>query len=318
LYYGTALPLPFYIKTHGISVQSQAHLAIFAPEKTKNALQAAFFGLPFVYVAAHDRTRWTPALLASGFSLGGYHYFATVETMGHHSRFYLPALVPIWIAAALAYPTFLRERRIAVACLLWVGYLVVFYWLAKIDAARRIDIVLDPARYYPYLAGCAVMLFAPSALPWIPALLLAAVFAVAAFRDYPLGKPRIRDDETILLKQIAPRRVFRGLARLRERVPVRALFHTDMGAPGLLFPDARVVDLDGLLNEAITLRGVRFETLCREDRPEAIFVPNEAYPELRREVLESECLRKYRPVDDDPSSPLRVREDMHHLYATTP
>lgn len=314
LYYGTALPLPFYIKTHGFSVQTQARLANFAPEKTKNALQAAFFTLPFVYVAAHHRTRRPLALLAAGFSLAGYHYFATVETMGHHSRFYLPALVPIWIAAALAYPAYLRKRRITVTYALSLGYVLVFYWLAKVDAARRIDIMLDPARYYPYLAGCAVMLFAPNALPWVPALLLAVVFAVAAIRDYPLGSPRLEDDETILLRQIAPRRVFRGLARLRERVPVRALFHTDMGAPGLLFPDARVVDLDGLLNEAITLHGARFETLCRDDRPEAIFVPNEDYAELRRQVLESECFRNYRPVDDNPSSQLRVREDMRERY----
>jgi hypothetical protein len=74
------------------------------------------------------------------------------------------------------------------------------------------------------------------------------------------------------------------------------------------------VDLDGLLNEAITLHGARFATLCERDRPEAIFVPNESYPELRREVLESDCLRHYRPVDADPSSPLRVREDLLARY----
>jgi hypothetical protein len=52
---------------------------------------------------------------------------------------------------------------------------------------------------------------------------------------------------------------------------VRALFHTDMGAPGMLFTDARVGDLDGLLNEAITLRGARFEDLCAH----VVWAPND-------------------------------------------
>jgi hypothetical protein len=313
-YYGTALPLPFYIKTRGFSVQTAAHLAIFAPEKTKNALQAAFFALPFVYVALHERTRRSCALLASGAALAGYHYLATVETMGHLSRFYLPALVPIWIAAALAYPSFLRGRRLGLTLGLLALYLALYVALARLDSARRIDIMLPHVHFYPYLVTCCVMLLAPRGPPLRAALLLGATLWLSGAWMYPPRRPRLEGDRAILLRQIAPRRVFRGLPRLRERIDVHALFHTDMGAPGVLFPEARVVDLDGLLNEAVTLHGARFATLCERDRPEAILVPNESYPELRREVLESDCLRHYRPVDADPSSPLRVREDLLARY----
>ena len=313
-YYGTALPLPFYIKTHGISAQTASHLAIFAPEKTKNALQAGFLTLPFFYVALHARSRRTLALLASGLALAGYHYVATIETMGHHSRFYLPALVPIWIAAALAYPAYLARRWLPATIAALFGYALAAYVLTKLDAAHRIDLMLDHTRYLPYLAGCACMLLAPRAKTWIAAALVGASFWAAAIFDYEFHGLRIEPDREILLHQIAPRRVFRGLARLRARVPVHVLFHTDMGAPGVLFPDARVVDLDGLLNAEITLHGARFEDLCTRDRPEAIFLPNETYRELRHTVLTSRCFQNYRTVDDDPSSPLRVRADLRAQY----
>jgi hypothetical protein len=315
LYYGTALPLPFYIKTQGISVQSASHLAVFANEKTKNALQAVVFGLPFVFVALHERTRVNLSLLASGFALAAYHYVATIETMGHLSRFYVPALVPVWLAAMRAYPVFLQRRRLAWVFVGIAFYVAMFAWLARLDARHRIDLVLDPSWFYPYVAACGVMLAWPVERAWIGAAAIAVSLCAAAAIAYPPRRPKLEDDLTILLRQIAPRRTFRGLGRLYERVPgAHAIFHTDMGAPGVLFPDARVVDLDGLLSKAITLDGARFETLCQADEPEAIFVPNETYPELRREVLESSCLRGYRAVDDDPTSPLRIREDLREQY----
>jgi hypothetical protein len=277
-------------------------------------VQALFFALPFVAIALHERTRVTVALLASGFALATYHYLATVETMGHLSRFYVPALVPIWLAAARAYPSFLRTRRLAFVLVGFSLYVAAFIWLARVDARHRIDIVLAPQLFYPYVAACGVMLAWPNARPWFGAVLIGASLWAAAATAYPPRWPVLEDDQRILLRQIAPRRTFRGLARLHERVPVRALFHTDMGAPGLLFPEARVVDLDGLLNEAITLHGARFEALCQADRPEAIFLPNESYPELRREVGQSACLRDYRTVDDDPTSPLRIRADLREQY----
>lgn len=315
VYYGSALPLPFYVKTHGLSVQTASHLAVFASEKTKNVAQATFFALPFVFVALHDRTRATFALLVSGLALGVYHYFATVETMGHLSRFYVPALVPVWLAAARAYPTFLQKRQLAWIFVAVSFYVAAFAWLARLGGLHRIDILLNPTWFYPHIAACAFMLAWPSARPWIGAVLIATSLCVAAGVMYPPRRLKVEDDDTVLLQQIAARQTFRGLTRLRERVPAaHAIFHTDVGAPGLLFPEARVVDLDGSLNEAITLRGARFETLCQADKPEAIFVPNETYPELRQEVLESACLRGYRRVDEDSSSPLRIRADLRDEY----
>jgi hypothetical protein len=82
----------------------------------------------------------------------------------------------------------------------------------------------------------------------------------------------------------------------------------------VLLPEARVVDLDGLLNEDITLRGASFEQLCEADRPDAVFVPNATYPELRQEVLSSHCLEGYRAVTPMNPSPLFIRQDRVEDY----
>jgi hypothetical protein len=185
-----------------------------------------------------------------------------------------------------------------------------FAWLRSIDQRYQIAIML-PVRYFlPFLLACAVVLLAPPLRPTVHAALVGSILFGSAVLNYRAGAVRFDDDETILLRQIAPRRTFRGLAELRERVVVNTIYHTDMGAPGVLFPEARVVDLDGLLNEDITLRHVPFEELCRADLPDAIFIPNEGYPRLRAEVLHSVCLRAYRAVNKPRRWALFLREDV--------
>jgi hypothetical protein len=311
-YYGTALPLPFYVKTQALGLQPNLDPAQFAAEKVKNAIQAAFLAAPFVYIALHRRTRLILTLLASGMTFAGYHYFATTETMGHLSRFYVPAIAPLLIAAVLAYPSFRERQRTVVGLLAVAAYLLLFVWLWTIDQRYRVAIML-PVRYFvPFLLACAALLIAPPLRPAVHAALVGAILCAGAIWNYPARAAQFRpqDDETILLRQIAPRRTFRGLRELRERVPVKTLYHTDMGAPGLLFPEARVVDLDGLLNEDITLRHTPFEQLCSTDRPEAIFIPNEGYPRLRAEVLNSRCIRAYKPANKRRAWALFLRKDV--------
>jgi len=103
---------------------------------------------------------------------------------------------------------------------------------------------------------------------------------------------------------------FRELERVRSTLNPRVLFHTDMGAPGVLFPDARVVDIDGLLNPDILLRHTSVEQLCRREHPDVFYVPNHTYPALRAELLGGECIKAYtRVVPDDGYTALHVRTD---------
>src|SRR5206468_7387916 len=77
-------------------------------------------------------------LVASAGALALYHALMTNEVMGYHARFYAPALLPLGLAAALAWPDFrARERR-------WATVLfVLFHALATIVLhADRKSVVL--------------------------------------------------------------------------------------------------------------------------------------------------------------------------------
>jgi hypothetical protein len=314
LYYGTPLPLPFYIKTHGISVQTTAHIQIFALEKSKNAISAAFFALPFLFVAAHARSRFVALLVAAALLFSGYHYFTTIETMGYLSRFYLPGLVPVFAAAGIAYGDYLVRRRWLVTAVAYAAWLGAFFWLKRMDESMAIPHMLARSLDVPVLAATGLLLLSPRRLQACASIAIGLCLLIGTALTYPLPTLAVQDDESILLAQIRPRAVFRGLEQLRRTLAPKVVFHTDMGAPGVLLPEARVVDLDGLLNEDITLRGVSFEALCEADRPEAIFAPNQTYPELRAEVLSSECLENYRAVTPLNASPLHIRKDLVEKY----
>lgn len=312
--YGTALPLPFYVKTHGLNVQESAHVALFAREKSKNALQFAFWCLPFVFVALHHRVPEVLLLLVGAAVFSGYHYVSTIETMAHYSRFYVPALVPVLAAAVLAWPSFVRSRRAwssAVFCVLFVAS---FALLLVVDADRRIDIFLpNAARLVGPVVAAIVLALLVS--PRFASVAVSALLVVGIVVNYRLPSPlSFDDDETILLRQIRPRSVFRGIEQLRRLEPA-VVFHTDMGAPGVLFPRARVVDINGLLNRELSLEGVRFEALCQRENPDAIYAPNRTYPAFRAEVLSSECLKNYTAVTDlEVGSPLHIRNDLLERY----
>ena len=311
-YYGSALPLPFYVKVRGLSVQDADHLAIFAPEKLENLSRFAFCAAPLVFIALHARSREVGLWLSAAAVFTAYHALFTIETMGQLSRFYLPALVPLVAAAAQAYPAYLQRRRLPASALFAVACLVVFFGVL---GRRGLELGLPREAYAPALVVLALLLVVPPravrAAFW-PALL---VLVAGAFRVYPVETLDFADDERILLDQIRRRMAFREIERVRERLHPRVLFHTDMGAPGVLFPEARVVDIDGLLNPAIALRHMSVEELCRRERPDVFYVPNAAYPSLRAAILGGRCIQDYRRVVPlDRFTTLHVRSDLLPLY----
>lgn len=313
LAYGTALPLPFYVKTHGLNVQEAAHVAQFAKEKSKNALQFWFWCLPFVFVALHHRVREVWLLLASAAVFSAYHYVATIETMAHNSRFYAPALVPVLAASVMAWPRFMQTRRWWRTSVFVVLYVAAFVALLHVDRERRVDIYLPNllSLLVPVFAAAFLMLLAP---PRAAALVASLLLVAGVIYNFELPRPLVLDDdETILLREIRPRRVFRQLEQVRKLEP-KVVFHTDMGAPGVLLPNTKVVDINGLLNTEMSLHGVRFQELCARENPEAIYAPNATYPAFREEVLTSECMKNYTVVTPMDGSPLHIRNDVLARY----
>jgi len=233
----------------------------------------------------------------------------TIEEMGHHSRFYFPALVPVLAAAVFAWPEFVRTRRWWRTLLFAVAYAVATCLLLGIDRELRIAIFLPElgAGLVPVLAALFVVLLAP---PRVAAVAATLILVAGVCLNFRLPEHlAFEDDETILLRQIRPRLVFRNLEQVRKLEPA-VVFHTDMGAPGVLLPNTRVVDINGLLNREMALLGVRFQAICARENPEAIYAPNKTYPAYRDEVLSSECLKNYTAVTPLDGSPLFIRNDL--------
>jgi hypothetical protein len=313
-YYGTALPLPFYVKTLGLNAQDPSYVAYFAIEKAKNVVQIAFVAMPLMYVAVHDRCRVVVILLGAGLMFGMYHYFATIETMGYYSRFYLPGFIAVIAAAAVAYRRYQQRRRLWLTALLYACYVGAFIWLKHVDNTHPISNKLLAAMYVPSLVATGVLLLAPARWVAASAVAIGCCLCIGTAINFPIDSPRLETDEAILLHQIRPRTVFRGIEQLRERLHPTVVYHTDMGAPGILFPEAKVVDLDGLLNEDVTLRGARFEALCEADQPEAIYFPKGGYVQLRAEMLASRCFQNYSPVTPADGARLHIRKDLLGRY----
>jgi hypothetical protein len=313
-YYGTALPLPFYLKTHGWSAQDPGYVAPFAAEKLKNLTQIVFLAAPLVFVALHERSRAVWLLLAAGLSFFAYHGFATIETMGYYSRFYLPGLVPLMAAAQLGYASFLRRRRWGWVVALYAGYVLAFILLKYVDNTHTVAIKVRAHLYLPALVALGLVLLCPLRWQRWGVLAVGACLCLGTALTFPMSWPRLETDEVILLRQASPRTAFPGIERLRAALAPKVIYHTDMGAPGLLFPEAKVVDLDGLLNEAVTLRGARFDELCRADRPEAIYYPKPNYARLRAEMSTSPCFQDYRAVTPQGVARLYVRSDLVAMF----
>lgn len=317
LYYGTALPLSFYVKSTVATVHSAEHIAIYADEKVKNALQFLYFAAPFLFIVVAGRSRIGLTLLASAAAFCLYHVFFTVETMGHYSRFYMPAVAPIVAAAIVSWDGF-RSRTPAwlmvAATALWAGS---YALLKPIDQGSRVAIYVAPAFEIPFVAAMALLLLPLRRVERQLAALAVAVVMAGTLYNYRVRRLDAMDDTAILVKQIAPRKVFLGIVPLTHLQPGH-VYHTDMGAPGMLFPDAVVTDLDGLLNEELTIERRSFEEICQRDRPEAIFLPNVAYRALREEVRSSRCFKDYRRVLARDNSPLHVRKDLVERFEAVP
>lgn len=314
LYYGTALPLSFYVKSYLTTTHAPEYLQLFWREKVKNLAQFCYYFAPFYLVALTGRTRAGLALLAGASALCAYHALFTVEVMGHHSRFYIPA-VPLIVAAAVCSWRQFRDRApryLPIACCaLW---LLAYPFLKRLDHQSGVYLYIHPALELPYLAAMALLLWPGKRLPNTISAGALVGMTIGIVAAYPVTSLAFSSDESILLAQIAPRRTFRGLRELMLMKPAH-VYHTDMGAPGVLLPESELTDLDGLLSEEIAIEHKSFAELCERDRPDAIFMPLAAvYPALHADMLASRCLRDYQAASRSARSRLMIRADRYAAY----
>jgi hypothetical protein len=96
------------------------------------------------------------------------------------------------------------------------------------------------------------------------------------------------------------------------------LTHSEIGLPGVLFMESKIIDFTGLANPKVVNGTFDFETTCESERPEFIYRPHYTHKALNETLDQSPCLSAgYTRVKlpRRSSCPLHVRNDLlaHYL-----
>ena len=315
LYFGTPVPLAFYLKSRALTSYTTDFVELSLQLKRRNLIGLLVMAAPLLYVAGHGRGAWSWSLLGSFALFTGYHWISTIEVMGWYARFYAPGLVPLAMAAMAAAPRFRERSR------LWVSLLFCAVYAAGILLAYDHRLVFDAkdgaiARaplplYVGYALGWAILLVGARLHTGAAAALIAVPLAVGAVRGLPPMSVRLPTDEVLIARYMDGITTVRGLRTMRACIPQPLrMYHTEIGVPGVWFAGSTITDMAGLMDRDIALHGMDFDARCLRDRPEVVFLPHRNYEELRRRIAAGTCLRGYTKVVRESSSPLHVRNDL--------
>lgn len=297
--YGSALPLSFYLKSGLSDVYDAAFLAKSQTAGRRHLLFFALSAAPLVYLGRSARRWLVPALV-----FVAYHAVSTVDVMGLHGRFYAPCLPWLVWAAVQARPP-APPRTLRVASGVWAAAVAVVVALELVPAGKGWPIGQVP---WPVYTGFVAAVLAGA---WAPGrrLVLPALAVSVLLRP---GSPGLASDVVYAERLAGMVTSWRGLAAVRECLPADiGVFHSEIGVPGVLLPDAHITDLGGLM----TPGPLDAEALCLDRRPDALFLPHRNYAALNAQLREGRCLAEgYVQVVERGSSPLFVRRDRLEAY----
>ena len=315
LYFGTPFPLAFYLKSRALTVYTAEFVRLDHVYKVRNLFGLLVMAAPLVYAAAHGRSAWTVAGLASFALFSVYHYFSTIEVMGSYARFYLPGLVPLALAAIEAAPRLRERSRLPVTvlfCALYaLGVLYLYRHRLIYDHKNQLISRVAGDLYVGYALAATVLLIGARLRAGLAAALAGVPILIAAVTGLASPAPRLHSDRDLLDRHIERPTTLRGIRAVEACIPQPLhLYHTEIGVPGVLFPDSTVTDMAGLMDIDIALHGMDFDARCTRDRPEVIFLPHRNYRSLRDQIARGSCIRDYQRVVRDSSSPLYIRKDL--------
>lgn len=340
-YYGQALPLSFFMKTVALDNYAPEVVAMGRTVKLAHAGAAMAFAAPVLVWLALARRPSSPELqlangeraLRAGAMLGAalvaaYHLALTNEIMGYRARFYVPALVALAVAvpwstahtrpqAEGVAPRVAGRPRVAlvVALGLLAGSVALAYARGWIPGSKGDIQQTIPAVHYAVAGvGAVLLLLAPRPV-WTARWVALAVVAATAW-SWPVRALTIIDDHTALDRARRRASSLRGLEDVRRcLLPTITAYHSEMGVPGLWLPDARWVDVAGILSPEFSVEDRSFQAVCARDTPEVIFLPHKNYRALNAQIRTSECFANYVRMIDRSSAALHVRRDLAAHFA---
>lgn len=328
-YYGTFLPLSFFLKFSPLSIYDADYTGMGLTSKLQNVAQTLLLILPLAPVIALRRDRVSLALCAAGAVFIAFHGLTTFEIAAYHARFYEPAL-PFFFAAALrGVPELTTRTRQASVCVFGVFAALVLrvaYTRGWIENAGGYgpDIV-TPVEYARYLVGvpALALVLAAQTGSWmrlgrhLPIALAGGMAAWATVSTLP-SSWGIVSDEVSNTNTIGSHTADVGIDVIRRcfQEPLQ-MTHSEIGLPGVLFLESRIIDFTGLANPKVTDGSFDFETLCTDDRPEFVYRPHWTHRALNRRLDDSACLAENYtqvPLPRPASCPLLVRNDLVARY----
>ena len=314
-YYGTPFPLAAYLKVGPFSVYDADYKGLDLPGKLQNLRQVGLVALPLLPLVLARRDRLNFALAGTSVAFVAFHALTTVEIMAYHARFYVLAW-PLWVLAALrGLPLAQRHPKgWLCASTVAVGWVALAYsrgWIENVTQGYVFNFV-SARTYAHYFVG----MLAVSALAlsreviqrnghWAVVLGL-GVLAVAAV---PRGEAWARD-EVIDEYALSSDGSLKGLADIRRCFPEPvSLVHSELGVPGVMLLESRVVDYTGLANPAVAHGTFDFEAFCADETPQFIFRPHWTHRRLNAQLAQSDCLKeRYLPAEGN--NALLVRSDL--------
>lgn len=325
LYYGTPLPLSTFLKVTPLSIYDQDYLSKGLTNKLKNLAQIGVLLLPLLPLIklGWDRTQLVLCGAASLFV--GFHALTTYEIAAYHARFYAPCL-PFVFAAALRGLPHVSTRRRQLVLLGWglvsAGVFVLAYSLNIIENARGYgpDTVSfeEYARYLVATPAVALLSLLPASVRVLaPAVAGLGLAVVQTSRTLPAELGIVSDEVSNM------QTIFSHTADVNMDVLHRCfaeplkLTHSEIGLPGVLFLESKVIDFTGLANPEIVTGTFSFEALCESERPEFIYRPHVTHKALNQVLDQSPCLDAgYTRVKlpRRSSCPLHVRNDLLEQY----
>jgi len=294
LYFGTALPLPFFAKGAGLYGPSIKAVYRWTP-LVQFVQYAAYYWLPMLLVVLglfvrdrHGERRSSPVelgLLVATVLFLVYYLGFVLQVMYMASRFYYPTLPAILFLAAqsaarlgrrLGAPSDEALARVPrAAC--WLGLLALLYALTP-----QAKLALDSIRG----------------------------------RKARIGRFDSADDYGTNAEW---RRFWFALDRFAALPDDLVIATTEIGRPGALAPRKTIVDISGLNEPAVALRSFSPEWLLAEKRPDLIYLPHPDYAEMVAVIREHPRFAKdyeYHSAESlDATMGIALRRDSKHFDA---
>lgn len=321
-YYGTPLPLSFYMKSLALNPYGAHMMGLSWDGKQAHFGITLAFSAPLLWVVVRSGTLRdrgaTLALLVGVLALWAYHLMATNEIMGYRARFYLPAVVALGMAAARSWDAFVARERAGTRwptvamVVLWIAAVVVGYWTKTLPTHEGFFISQVPWVAYAgtMLAAAFVVLWLPGGSPGLGPWVVTVALGAGLVGWKPPGKVDAPNDRQVMHRHARQVTTVRGIFDVARCLPAdRSVYHSEMGVTGLVLLDRRVVDLAGIVSRGPGIDREPFQVACQRDQPAAIFLPHRNYRRLNAEIEASACFSDYARAVKRSSSPLYVRRE---------